>query len=98
MDGLNSDLASPKERLARLLAGHPRLLDVEHIEQEGLAMFAGALAPGPGRCGRQRRQESLRGRSPRDLALAEDKNGTIDGKNLWSFTREGLIEFTNDTK
>jgi bifunctional non-homologous end joining protein LigD len=37
-------LGKRKQRLARLLAGH--LLEVEHIEQEGLAMYAGALALG----------------------------------------------------
>jgi bifunctional non-homologous end joining protein LigD len=36
-------LGKRKQRLARLLAGHPHLLEVEHIEQEGLAMYAGAL-------------------------------------------------------
>jgi bifunctional non-homologous end joining protein LigD len=39
-------LGKRKQCLARLLAGHPRLLDVEHIEKEGLAMFAGALGLG----------------------------------------------------
>jgi ATP dependent DNA ligase domain len=39
-------LVKRKQRLARFLAGHPRLLDVEHTEKEGLAMFAGAVALG----------------------------------------------------
>ena len=39
-------LLQRKQRLARLLTGHPRLLDVEHIDNDGLAMFAGALALG----------------------------------------------------
>ena len=39
-------LVKRKQRLARLLTGHPRLFDVEHIEKEGLAMFAGALTLG----------------------------------------------------
>jgi bifunctional non-homologous end joining protein LigD len=39
-------LMKRKQRLARLLAEHPHLLEVEHIEQEGLAMYAGALTLG----------------------------------------------------
>lgn len=39
-------LQKRKQKLARLLVGHPRLLQVEHIENEGIAMFAGALALG----------------------------------------------------
>jgi bifunctional non-homologous end joining protein LigD len=39
-------LLKRKQRLARLVTGHPRLLDVEHIEHEGLSMFAGAVALG----------------------------------------------------
>ena len=39
-------LMKRKQRLARLLTGHPSLLDVEHIDRDGLAMFAGALALG----------------------------------------------------
>jgi bifunctional non-homologous end joining protein LigD len=39
-------LLQRKQRLARLLTGHPRLLDVEPIDNDGLAMFAGALALG----------------------------------------------------
>jgi len=39
-------LSKRKERLNRLLARHPRLLDVEHIEKEGLALVEGALALG----------------------------------------------------
>jgi bifunctional non-homologous end joining protein LigD len=39
-------LQKRKQRLGRLLTGHPRLLEVEHIEHEGLGMFAGALALG----------------------------------------------------
>jgi len=39
-------LLKRKQRLARLVTGHPRLLDVEHIEHEGLSMFAGAMALG----------------------------------------------------
>ena len=35
-----------KQRLGKLLTGHPRLLEVEHIEHDGLSMFAGALALG----------------------------------------------------
>ena len=35
-----------KRRLARLVTGHPRLLAVEHIANDGVAMFAGALALG----------------------------------------------------
>jgi bifunctional non-homologous end joining protein LigD len=37
-------LLKRKQRLGRLVTGHPRLLEVEHIENEGIAMFAGALA------------------------------------------------------
>ena len=39
-------LVKRKQRLAQSLTGQPRLLDVEHIEHEGLSMFAGALALG----------------------------------------------------
>ena len=39
-------LLKRKQRLAKLLVGHPRLLEVEHIANEGLSMFAGALALG----------------------------------------------------
>ena len=39
-------LLKRKQRLARLLTGHPRLLEVEHIEHDGLSMFAGAMALG----------------------------------------------------
>lgn len=35
-----------KKLLERLLKGSPRLLYVEHVEREGLAMFVGALALG----------------------------------------------------
>ena len=35
-----------KKLLEKLLKGNPRLLYVEHMEREGLAMFAGALALG----------------------------------------------------
>ena len=35
-----------KQRLGRLLTGHPRSLEVEHIEHDGLSMFAGAKALG----------------------------------------------------
>jgi ATP-dependent DNA ligase len=37
-------LKKRKQRFARPLLGHPRL--VEHMEREGLSMFAGALALG----------------------------------------------------
>ena len=39
-------LMKRKQRLGRLLTGHPRLLEVEHIEHDGLSMFAGAMALG----------------------------------------------------
>ena len=39
-------LQKRKQRLDRLLTGHPRLLEVEHIQNDGIAMFAGALALG----------------------------------------------------
>jgi hypothetical protein len=39
-------LVKRKQRLARLVTGHPRLLAVEHIANDGVAMFAGALALG----------------------------------------------------
>ena len=39
-------LVKRKESLGRLLAGHPRLMEVEHIDHEGRGMFAGALALG----------------------------------------------------
>ena len=35
-----------KKLLEKFLKGNPRLLYVEHVEREGLAMFAGALALG----------------------------------------------------
>jgi bifunctional non-homologous end joining protein LigD len=37
-------LLKRKQRLARLLTGHPRLPVVECIQNDGIAMFAGALA------------------------------------------------------
>jgi len=37
-------LMKRKQRLGRLLTGHPHLLEVEHIEHGGLSMFAGALS------------------------------------------------------
>ena len=37
-------LRKRKEKLKRLLKNQPRLLYVDHMEREGLAMFAGALA------------------------------------------------------
>jgi ATP-dependent DNA ligase len=40
-------LVKRKQRLERLIKGHPRLLYVDHVEREGLAMFAGALTLGP---------------------------------------------------
>ena len=39
-------LLKRKERLARLVTGQSRLLAVEHIANDGVAMFAGALALG----------------------------------------------------
>jgi len=39
-------LVKRKQRLARLVTGHPRLFAVEHIANDGVAMFAGALALG----------------------------------------------------
>ncbi len=39
-------LLKRKQRLAKLLTGHPRLLEVEHIANGGLSMFAGVLALG----------------------------------------------------
>ena len=39
-------LRKRKEKLKRLLKNHSRMLDVDHMEHEGLAMFAGALALG----------------------------------------------------
>ena len=35
-----------KKLLERLVKGHPRLIYVDHMEREGLAMYAGALALG----------------------------------------------------
>jgi len=43
-------LMKRKERLARLLTGHPRLLEVEHIERDGLAMAAGGSWAGRYHC------------------------------------------------
>lgn len=42
----NLPLMKRKQRLGRLLNGHSRLLEVEHIEHDGLSMFAGAMALG----------------------------------------------------
>jgi len=39
-------LRKRKEKLRRLLRNQPRLLYVDHMEREGLAMFAGAMALG----------------------------------------------------
>jgi ATP-dependent DNA ligase len=39
-------LAKRKARLAKVLHSHPRLLYVDHVEANGLAMFAGAMALG----------------------------------------------------
>ena len=39
-------LMKRKQRLTRLLTGHPRLLEVEHIEHDGLSMVASAIALG----------------------------------------------------
>ncbi len=39
-------LLKRKQPLAKLLVGHPRLLEVEHIANEGLSMFAGTLTLG----------------------------------------------------
>jgi len=40
-------LVKRKQRLGRFLTGrHPRLFEVEHIEKDGVAMFAGAMALG----------------------------------------------------
>jgi bifunctional non-homologous end joining protein LigD len=39
-------LGRRKKLLEKFLKGNPRLLYVEHVEREGLAMFAGALALG----------------------------------------------------
>jgi bifunctional non-homologous end joining protein LigD len=39
-------LVKRKESLGRLLAGHPRIMEVEHIDHEGRGMFAGAVALG----------------------------------------------------
>ena len=39
-------LRKRKEKLKRLLKGHPRLLYVDHLERDELAMFTGALALG----------------------------------------------------
>ena len=45
--GLAQRAASPEEKpFEKLLKGNPRLLYVDHMEREGLAMFAGALALG----------------------------------------------------
>jgi ATP-dependent DNA ligase len=44
--GANRKLASRGEFLEKLLKGNPRLRYVDHIEREGFAMFAGALALG----------------------------------------------------
>ena len=38
-------LLKRKQRLAKLLVVHPRLLEVEHIANEGLSMFAGRRSP-----------------------------------------------------
>jgi len=39
-------LEKRKARLAKVLQSHPRLLYVDHVETNGLAMFAGAMALG----------------------------------------------------
>ena len=39
-------LEKRKARLAKVLHGHPRLLYADHVETNGLAMFAGAMALG----------------------------------------------------
>jgi ATP dependent DNA ligase domain len=62
-----------KKLLEKLLKGNPRLRFVDHMEREGVAMFAGALALGLEGDRSERQPESLRGRTHRDLALAEDQ-------------------------
>jgi bifunctional non-homologous end joining protein LigD len=72
------------QRLARLLTGHPRLFDVEHIEKEGLAMFVGALTLGlEGRVAKDA-TSPYRRRPARDLAL-EIKSP--------DYKRQGKVEF-----
>ena len=39
-------LVKRKHHLDKLLTGHPRLLEVEHIEHDGLSLFAGAITLG----------------------------------------------------
>ena len=39
-------LLKRKQRFREAAAGHPRLLEVKHIERDGLSMFTGAMALG----------------------------------------------------
>jgi bifunctional non-homologous end joining protein LigD len=63
-------LLKRKAQLARLLKNQRRLI---YVEGQGVAMFAGALALGLEGVVGKGCEESVRGRSPRDLALAEDQ-------------------------
>jgi bifunctional non-homologous end joining protein LigD len=56
-----------------LLKNHPRLLYVDHVETNGLAMFAGAMALGFRRRGCEECKEPLCRRPSNDVALAEDQ-------------------------
>jgi bifunctional non-homologous end joining protein LigD len=46
VDLRSEPLLKRKKLLERLVKGHPCILYVDHMEREGLAMFAGALALG----------------------------------------------------
>ena len=78
-------LVKANSALPRFLTGHPRLLDVEHIEKEGLAMFAGALALGlEGIVAKE-------GKSP----YVEGRHATWHWQKIKSreYKRQGKVEF-----
>ena len=65
-------LMKRKQRLGKVLTGHSRLLEVDHIENDGLSMFAGAKALGlEGVVAKN--NKTLHRRACGDLALAEDQ-------------------------
>src|SRR5262245_45032170 len=76
-----------KRLLEKLVSGNLRILYVDHME-EGLAMFAGALALGLGRCGREGCEESLRRRSRRYSPLAENQESRFQTESASGVSSE----------
>ena len=76
-------LLTRKARLARFLKNHPRLIYVDHVEADGFAMFAGAMALGlEGVVAKYAKSPYVEGPL---VTWHWQKIKSTNGKNLWSF-------------